>query len=75
LDPLIKSQRNIIDLTKNFSQLAAKCVVADQKVASSFPTTATMTVTGRRGCFRGYAEAVSVIENTTWKQRTVTNGL
>jgi hypothetical protein len=38
LDPLNKSQHNIFDLMKNFFQLAAKCAVGDQKVASNFPT-------------------------------------
>ena len=38
LDPLIKSQHNIFDPAKNFSQLAAKCVVANQMVAANFPT-------------------------------------
>jgi len=38
LDPLIKSQHNIFDSAKNFSQLSAKCVFANQKLASNFPT-------------------------------------
>jgi hypothetical protein len=38
LDPLIKSQQNIVGSTENFSQLAAKCVVANQMVAANFPT-------------------------------------
>jgi hypothetical protein len=39
-DPLIKSQHNGFDLTKDFSQLAAKCAVADQNLALNFPTEA-----------------------------------
>ena len=38
MDPLIKSQHNIVVLMKNFFQLVAKCAVGDQKVASNFPT-------------------------------------
>jgi hypothetical protein len=38
LDPLIKSHHNIFDVAKHFSQLPAKRAVADQKVASKFPT-------------------------------------
>ena len=38
LDPLIKSHHNFIDFAKNFSQLAPKDAIMNQKVTSIFPT-------------------------------------
>ena len=77
MDPLIKSQHNIFDLMKNFFQLAAKCAVGDQKVASNFPTAECDNDQRHEparyvGMRFGAADG---IENTTWKERTVTNAL
>jgi hypothetical protein len=52
LDPLIKSHHNTFDLANNFSQPSAKRAIADQKVASKFPTVRVASVAAERAAGR-----------------------